>query len=266
MYILIFCLSSDTVARSLHDVLFQKGQRNLRLITDTELVFASWLHEAGTDGVFFTRIQLKDGFIIEPYMIKKVVNRIPYFQMIHFMKQADRLYAEMEMFALYTSFLYSIKEKVVDGMPVRHINTADNALFFYAMAGKAGMDVLDNQFSSSPRWQQPKELVAMLPEKKQSVLWHKRSPHLVWENKPVLYNEPFSGIIKVEVIGDAIFCITLPGKQFEKKIKSFSGLTGRTVYVLSLVRVKENYKFYTVDPRPAFLSAAAVEAYAALFV
>ena len=126
MYTLIFCLTNDLVASSLYDALFQKKERKIRIITDTELVFASWLHEAGSDSVFFTRIRLADGFVIEPAMIKKAVNRIYYFQMAHFINQADRLYAEMEMAALYTSFLYSIKEKVIDGMPVKHINISDN--------------------------------------------------------------------------------------------------------------------------------------------
>ena len=266
MYILIFCLANDVVARSLHDALFQKGERNLRLVSDMELAFASWLHEAGSDGVFFTRIRLRDGFIIEPAMIKKVVNRIPYFQMVHFIKQADRLYAEMEMYALYTSFLYSVKEKVIDGMPVRHINTSDNTLFFYAMAIKAGMDVMDNQFSSSPRWQQPKTLAPMAPKKKQTALWHKRSPHLVWENKPVLYNEPFTNLVKAEVVADKFFCSVATGKQFQQKIKTFSRLTGKTVYELTLAKVKGKYKLYTVDTRPAVLSAPAIEAFCALLI
>jgi hypothetical protein len=264
MYTLIFCQANDIVAHALHDALFQKGERNLRLVSDMELVFASWLHEADSDAVFFTRIKLNDGFIIEPFMIKSVVNRIPYFQLLHFIKQADRLYAEMEMYALYISFLRSIKEKVIDGMPVSHINTSDNTLFFYAMAIKAGMEVLDNHFTSSPRWKQQKSLTALAPQKKQTALWHKRSPHLVWENKPVLCNEPFASLVKVEIVGDKHFCSVVPGKQFSKKTAAFSQLMGRTVYELTLAETKGKFKLYAVDTRPKILSAPAIEAFAAL--
>lgn len=264
MYILIFSVTGDALAAALHNSLFNKGERNLRLITDRELAFAEWLHEAGSDGVFFTRIRLPDGFIIEPRIIKKLVNRIPFFQMPHFINAADRQYAEMEMYALYTSFLYSVKEQVVDGMPVRHINAQDNTLYFQQMAAKAGLDTLDNQFTSSPRWQQSGQWAAMAPQKKQSALWHKKSLHLVWENKPVLYNEPFEGLVKAEVVAGNFFCRVDPGKQFAKKIKTFSQLTGRTVYTVMLAEVKGKYKFYTVDTRPQVLSNAAIEAFCAL--
>ncbi len=266
MYTLIFSITGDTLALSLHNSLFSKGERNLRLVTDRELAFSEWLHEAGSDGHFFTRIRLPDGFIIEPHIIKNLVNRIPYFQMPHFVNVADRQYAEMEMYALYTSFLYSVKERVIDGMPVRHINAQDNTLYFQLMAAKAGLDTLDTQFTSSPRWQQAKQWAAMAPQKKQNALWHKKSPHLVWENKPVLYNEPFEGLVKAEVVAGDYFCKVDPGKPFAKKIKAFSQLTGRTVYTLMLAEVKGKYKFYTVDTRPQALSNAALDAFCALLM
>ena len=266
MYTLIFSLANDLLAISLHDALFSKGERSLRLITDRELAFAEWLHEADSNGRFFTRIRLPDGFIIEPAIIKNLVNRIPYFQMVHFINAADRQYAEMEMYALYTSFLYSVKEKVTDGMPVKHINAQENSLYFQAMAVKAGLDTLDNQFTSSPRWRQPKALTAMAPQKKQTALWHKRSPHLVWENKPVLYNEPFTNLVKTEVVGGHYFCSIDPGRGFSKKIKAFSQLTGRTVYTLLLAEVNGKYKLYTVEMRPPALSAAAIDAFCALLI
>ncbi len=266
MYTLIFCLATDGLANALHDALFSKGERSLRLVTDRELAFAEWLHEAGNDGHFFTRIRLPDGFIIEPQMIKNLVNRIPFFQMPHFLNLADQEYAAMEMYALYTSFLYSVKEKVVDGMPVRHINAQDNSLYYQLMAVKAGMDTLDNQFTSSPRWQQAKELAAMSPQKKQAALWYKKSPHLVWENKSVLYNQPFEGLVIAEVVADNYFCRVEPGKHFAKNIKVFSQLTGRTVYTLQLATVKGKYKFYSVDTRPQVLSHAALNAYCALLM
>jgi len=266
MHILIFCLAGDPVAISLHDLLFQKGERELRLVSDAELAFATWLHQAGSDGEFFTRIRLSDGFIIEPAMIRMAVNRIPYFQMPHFINLADRSYAEMEMFALYISFLFSIKEKLPDGMPVKHINNADNALFFSAMALKAGMEVLENQFTSSPRWNQSKKLAAMDPRKKQNVSWHKHAPHLVWENKPVLFNEPFTNLVKADVVADKLFCPVSLAKQWQQKIKSFSQLIGRTVYQLTLAEVNGKYKFYSVNTRPAIIGGDALEAFSLLLI
>ena len=202
--------------------------------------------------------------LLNPAMIKKVINRLYYFQMPQFINEADRLYAEMEMAALYTSFLYSVKEKVIDGMPIKHINIADNNLFYYATAAKAGIDVLDNQFTSSPRWKQAKLQTAFSPKKKTDALWHKRSPNLVWENKPVLYNEPFKNLVKAMVVADNFFCNASPGKTFLKKIKTFSKLIGRTVYELTLAEVNGKYKLYAVNVRPPFLGAAAIDAYAEL--
>ncbi len=266
MYILIFCIDGDEVALALYQALFSKGERNLRLITDRELAFADWQHEAGSDGIFFTRIRLQDGFIIEPVIIKRLVNRLYYFQMLHFMNPADRQYAEMEMYALYTSFLYSVKEAVIDGMPVKHIHSSDNALYLQAMAVKAGIATLDNQFTSSPRWQKPTALSAMAAQKKPTVLWHKPSPHLVWENKPVLYSETFSNLVRAEVVGGDCFCSVDPGKKIRGKIKIFSKLTGRTVYTLLLALVNDTYKVYTVDVRPQLLSAAAIDAFCTLLI
>ncbi|GAC1448154.1 MAG: hypothetical protein NVSMB7_09400 [Chitinophagaceae bacterium] len=267
MYIIIFCKTNDLFVHALCKALLEKGKEKIRVVTDTELVFASWVHEAGSDGSFFTRIGLRDGFIIEPSVIKAVVNRIPYFQMVHFINQADRSYAEMEIYALYISFLRSIEAKVTDGMQVRHINIAEpNALYFGAIAVKAGMEVLDNQFTSSPRWQQPRQLTAMTPWKKPSTLWHKRSPHLIWENKPVLYNESFATLVKAEVVNNTIFWPGQPVKGWQKKIKTFSQLIGRTVYTLTLAEVKGKYKFYEVDTRPQIINVPAINAFAALLI
>ncbi|MEO6313831.1 MAG: hypothetical protein ABIU63_10860 [Chitinophagaceae bacterium] len=264
MHTLIFCLSSDIVGGALYNLLFHQGERNLRVVTDTDLAFASWLHEAGSDGKFFTRIHLRDGFIIEPAMIKNVVHRIPYFQLVHFINPVDRSYAEMEMYALYISFLRSVKEKVVDGMHTRHINNTDNALFFYAMAVKAGLEVLENTFTSSPRWQQPKALTAVSPRKKTMVAWHKRTRHLVWENKPVMYNEPFTSIVKLEVVGKKFFSgIGIPEKM-QAQVNLFSSLIGRTVYEISLAEVNKTYKLYAVNTRPPVLSEPALEAFSLL--
>ncbi len=264
MHTLIFHVAGDTVAQSLHDILFLQGQRELRLVSDAELAFALWLHQAESNGNFFTRIRLQDGFIIEPAMIGRAVNRIPYFQMPHFINPADRQYAETEMYALYISFLLSIKEKVIDGMPVKHINNADNALLATAMAVKAGMNVLETLFTSSPRWKQPTALSALDPKKKETVLWHKHSPHLVWENKPVLYNEAFTTLIKVDVVNRRAFCNTALPKQLQKNIVTFSQLIGRTVYELTLAEIKSKYKFYAVNTRPAVVGNAALEAFASL--
>ena len=267
MYIIIFCPANDLFVHSLCRALLEKGEEQIRVVTDTELVFASWLHEAGSNGLFFTRIRLRDGFVIEPSVIKAVVNRIPFFQMVHFINQADRSYAEMEMYALYISFLRSIETKVTDGMQVRHINIAEpNALYFYAMAVKAGMEVLDSQFTSSPRWRQPGKLTAMTPGKKPSALWHKRSPHLVWENKPVLYNESFTRLVNAAVVNDTIFWPGKPVKGWQQKIKNFSRLIARTVYTLTLAEVKGKYKFYEVNTRPEIISTPAISAFAVLLM
>lgn len=266
MHTLIFCLTGDGVAHSLYDTLFQQGERELRLITDAELAFAQWLHQADSDGKFFTRIRLSDGFIIEPGMIHKAVNRIPWFQMPHFINPADRQYAQSEMYALYISFLLSIQDKVMDGMPVRLISSGDNAMYFSALAAKAGMPVLDSQFTSSPKWNQPKALSAMDPKKKETVQWHKHSPHLVWENKPVLFNEPFTTLAKIEVVGSNIFSESKLPAQWKQQIRKFSGLTGRTVYEIILAEVNGKYKFYSVNFRPLVLSPAAMDAFSSLLI
>ncbi|MFT3936244.1 MAG: hypothetical protein QM726_21625 [Chitinophagaceae bacterium] len=266
MYTLIFCFTGDAAAYALYDELFNKGERKLRLVTDRELAFASWLHQAGDDGIFFTSIRLHDGFVIEPAMIKILVNRINYFAMPQFVKPADRSYAEMEMLALYTSFIYSINEKVLDGMPVWHINTSENLLLFYSLAVKAGLPVVDNQFTSSPRWEHPKDQKPLAPQKKATALWHKQSPNLEWENKPALYNESFTNLVKVEVVADKIICDKISLRSLQQKIKKFSSLIGRTVYEITLAEIKKEYKLYGINVSPALLSTEAIKEFAHLLI
>ncbi len=265
MYIIIFCQLNDQFVQSLCKALLQKGETHIRIVTDMELAGASWQHQAGSNGRFITRLRLKDGFEIEPGMIKAVVNRIPYFQMVHFIKPADRQYAEMEIYSLYISFLRSVEEKLIDGMPIRQIALGEpNALYFYSMAIKAGMRVLDNQFTSSPRWQPQKELGAWAPHKKSAASWYKRSPHLVWENKPVLYHEPFVRLLKMEVVAGQMVRAGQSLKGWTKKIKLFSDLVERTVYTITLADMGNQHKFYEADPRPAMISESAMQAFANL--
>ena len=266
MHILIFCIGGDAVATGLHDALFQKGERALRLVTAAELSVANWLHEADADARFFSRIRLSDGFIIEPAMIKTIVNRIPYFMMPHFINAADRSYAEMEMFALYISFLHSVQDRVIDGMPTRHISAAYNPLYYALMAAKAGMKVLDHEFTSSPRWQQARDLSPMEPTKKPAMQWHKKSPSLVWQNKPVLYSQPFTSLERLEVVGDQVLSCTTMSRPLTIAIKAFSAMIDRTVYELTLALVKNRYFFYAANPLPASLSAPALEAYCNLLM
>ncbi len=272
MYIFIFCQTGDIVARLLYDNLLEKNQSNVKLVTETELAMASWLHQAASDGNFSTHIRLRDGFIIEGSIISKVVNRINYFPMPHFIKATNRQYAEMEMFALYTSFLFAVKEKVIDGMQVRNIiSNNDNSMYYYSLAIKAGIDVLDNQFSSAPKWLQPKGLTALTTLKKQTALWHRKSPHLVWENKPVLYNEKFTSLLHAEVIAGKVFCKTgsaMPkfSEVFQKKIKKFSLLCQKSVYTLTLTLIKGKYKLVSCNITPAVLSTDAIDAYSSFLI
>ncbi|HTL10463.1 MAG TPA: hypothetical protein VL307_19445, partial [Chitinophagaceae bacterium] len=153
------------------------------------------------------------------------------------------------------------RNKVIDGMPTRNISASYNPLYYSLMAAEAGMKVLDNEFTSSPRWHQAGGLAPMEPVKKSKVLWHKQSPSLVWQNKPVLYSQPFSSLERMEVVGGEIFGRITSSKPLARSIKDFSARIGRTVYELTLALVKERYFFYAANPVPAVLSAPAVEAF-----
>src|SRR5688500_10190830 len=108
MSICILCNQNDQVAQALF-LHLKKGNLPVQLVTAEDLIFASsWNHEISREGKCHTEIILQNGTHIHSGEIRCVFNRISFMQMPHFLNMADRNYAEMEMFALFISFLKSI--------------------------------------------------------------------------------------------------------------------------------------------------------------
>src|ERR1044072_3099721 len=109
MSICILCNQNDQVAQALF-LHLQNSHAPVYLVTAEDLIFAtSWKHEISEEGKCHTEIILQNGTHIHSGRLRAVFNRIRFMQMPHFLDVTDRSYAEMEMFALFVSFLKSIE-------------------------------------------------------------------------------------------------------------------------------------------------------------
>jgi hypothetical protein len=160
MEILLLCNQYDAVALALHERLATMGIQST-IVTAEELQYASlWVHNLDQHGKGCTEIKLQNNKVIYSHDLKVVWNRIRYFPMAHFKNEADRYYAQNEMSALYISCLKSIEHALVYPVTTYSLSIPeDNPLYLKHEAVKAGLNVLDYYFTTSPRWQSPKNMI-----------------------------------------------------------------------------------------------------------
>jgi hypothetical protein len=141
-------------------------------------------------------------------------------------------------------------------------NQEDNELQLKMLAVQAGFPVTDYHFSSAPRWQSEKELVPFAPEKKNSFSHYKRSPSLVWENKPVLFKEAFDEVTKIIVVGDVIIGEEAP--EFTPSVKNLATSIGTPYFELQMVHTKYGWKLDAINCFPLFADQPVIQALAEL--
>lgn len=107
---LILCSAKDLPALWAYRGLTARGLSPVELVTAESLAFAlKWEHRLNSHGVE-TRITLADGRVIESRRIKGTINRLTYIPVGHLgaFQEADRAYAEQELFALFASWLFGL--------------------------------------------------------------------------------------------------------------------------------------------------------------
>ena len=265
MDILIFCNQNDAVATAVYQQLHNTNNK-VSVISAEELIYTPlWKHELNTKGKGTTQIILSNGTTIQSGEVKAVWNRIRYFPMQHFINEADRHYAQTELFALYFSFLKSINTALID--PVKTYDFAveeDNILYLKQQAINAGLPVLDYHFTSSPKWQSSKDLIPVSLYKKSASSFQKKAPHLIWQNQPTIFTEASSDVIKLWIAGNNIIGdkAVLP----KAALKKLSQNLKKTLLEVHCVKTAEGYKLSTIITFPEQVPQPVSEALAGLLL
>lgn len=260
--VIIFCNQNDQIAGALSKELLIRGHSVL-MVTAEELAFAQWKHTIDSTGKCKTQIILPNGKLINSQKLKAAFNRIRFLSMFQFANEVDRNYAEMEIFAAFVSFLKGVNHLLINPLQTNHfIIEEENELLLKRRAVDAGIPVTDYHFSSSARWQSTQGLIAFAPQKNNSQAFYKKSPNLVWENKPVLFKEPFTRASRIIVVGDVIF--GNEGNKFIAAIGKFAGYIGTPFFELQMVQTSNGYKLEEVNKFPVYGHPPVIEALAFL--
>lgn len=263
MEILILCNQNDAIAIALYQRLADKGEKTC-LVTAEDLQYAtSWTHKLDRKGKGNTEIILQNNNTIQSQELKAVWNRIRYFPMAHFKNETDRYYAQNEMSALFFSFLKSI-----DTTLINPVNTFDLAIeeenFFYLkhQAIIAGLTVLDYHFTTSPRWQSSKNMIPITLHKKSVSTFHRKAPHLVWQNQPVIFTEPSGKAISVWIVGKKI----LDNKIILQKeaLKKLSKNLKKDLLEVQFTKTSNEYKVSFINSFPTYAPQHVVDSLALL--
>ena len=263
MELLILCNQNDAIAFALYKKLSNLGD-SICLVTAEELVFApSWHHEINPKGKGTTKIMLRNGRVIDSEKLKSVWNRIRFFSMPHFKNENDQSYAQNEMFALYISFLKSINNVLINPLEILDLAIEEeNLLFQKMMAVNAGLPVLDHHFSSSPKWSNSKNMIPVDLYKKSLSSFQKKSPHLVWQNQPVLFVEAATEITNVWVVGNEIFENEMIGH--EAALRKLSKNLKKMFLEISFAKTVGGYKLSFINSFPIMAPEPIIDTLASL--
>jgi len=258
MSILLLSNQQDAVATALYNRLLADKQP-VRHVLAEELAYArSWKQSIDQNGKTDSIIVLQDGFVIDSRKIRRVFNRIRYLPMVHFIKEIDRTYAEMEMYALFMSFLKSLNRLMPDPLLTRNLSLDDSNMFFYnSLAIQARLPILDFHYTSSPRWQYTNGLIPVNAVKRPAS-GYKKSAHLVWENQPTLFISPFKDIIKILVVGEEI---VMPAtvKKFKNAFRKFADLAGLHFFEAYMAETEKGYRLIDVNTFPPYADDETIE-------
>lgn len=259
MEILILCDKNDLVAKKVHQQLLY-AKIDVAIVFAEQLAFAqSWKQLISETGECSTEIHLQDSRYINSKKLKSVFNRIKFLNMPQFLNVTDRNYAEMEMFALYVSFLKSISHALLEPIQTKNLIIEEANLFYYFdRAINAGLEVIDYHFTTSPKWQNSTDSIPIYP-------WHYsdhslplKAAHLVWENLPCVYLQTYTKPIKVAIIGESIY-----PQMYKNKIPGlikFAKATGKIFLELLFVEADGKIKLLDVNDFPLDISDETINA------
>ncbi len=258
--ILILCNDVDEVALRLHGKLRDRSPDAL-LVTAADLLFAPyWRHMLTADGLASTEIRLLNGTVIRSEEVQAAYSRLSYPQAVHFLNETDKAYAEMEFHALLLSFLHSLGGALPAPLASWQITSEGwSSLQLQAAAMEAGLPVLDSFFTTSPRWKRQAGMIPMAPVKAAGAAFYRKSPHLLWEDRPVRQVGATTAVIKATVAGGRVFSDRpLP---CEEALLHFALILGALLLDVFLGETPQGaWAFYAADTSPAIASDAAITA------
>jgi hypothetical protein len=141
--------SAGEVASSIVDL---RGPDGIIAVGAIELASAGWSHRV-VDGRATTAVRLKDGATIDTEDVGAVLNLVHALAAIGFRRSSerDRAYADMELQALFVSFLRSFRCPVVNGVDGQGPLGQWSPLRWAALAHRCGIDTWPDGMSTGSR-------------------------------------------------------------------------------------------------------------------
>jgi hypothetical protein len=262
---LILSYRNDRLSIALHKQL-QSLAIDSKLVMAHDLALASsWLQTITPNGQCFTEIILRNGLVINSNNLKSVYNRIKHIEMAHFSNPTDQVYANMEMFALYISFLKNIENAMIEPLQASQLILEEpNMLYYFKTAAAAGLNVLDYLFTTSPKWQRATGLTVFNPIKTHKQPFYRKSAHLVWQNEPIISFQPYKKIYKVIVVAGTALSLKL--EHIEPAINQFAKQTGKVLLELQIAVTENGCKLYSVNDFPITATPETIAALATCMI
>jgi len=262
---LILAHQNDTTAMRVYTNLVSKHNANeVCIVTDEELVFAqSWQHEITSD-YQHTAIQLNSGRLLDTEKIGIVFNRLRGTPMPHFehAKESDREYAQLEMYALFLSWLFSIPGIVINAASPQGLGARDYSLYkWLSLAAQVGLPVREYRFTSNSRryyqhgfepWKLESGHEYRLNNK------NRLKPHIL-SRQPVVYLEPDPvHTNRVLVIGDGV--IGDIDKQYNDACVALAKRANCEILQLDFGLFEHDWKLMAVEAFPTISDNVEIEA------
>ena len=262
---LILAHQNDTTAMRVYtNLVARHNTSEVSIVTDEELVFAqSWRHEITSD-YKQTTIQLNSGRMLDNEKIGIVFNRLRGTPMPHFehAKKADREYAQMEMYALFLSWLFSIPGTVINAASPQGLGARDYSIYkWLALGAQAGLPVREYHFTSNSRryyqsgfepWKLESGHEYRLNNK------NRLKPHIL-SRQPVVYLEPDPvQTSRVLIIGDRV--IGDIDKQHNEACVALARRANCEILQLDFGLFERDWKLIAVDAFPTVSDNVEIEA------
>jgi hypothetical protein len=228
--ILAHC-GDETAIRVYLKIKSEYGDEEVKLVSSEELVFAQhWSHRIES-GEISTDIQLADNTILKSDSIGVIFNRLTFPTMHHFNWSSERTrnYANMEMYALWMSWLKSLSCPVVNKSSIFGIGIQRRSMAEWLfLSGKAGLPTDEFFFTSSSRYFQKNGSiphVCLLPHNIENRQDIKKNEPPALGIQPLVYLNTTEGIIQTALIVGEVVINPFNGR-FQKEFQQLRSLIG----------------------------------------
>lgn len=248
--ILLLGHQHDSIIHALHELLKETNSDVLRLFPE-DLIFASeWLHQINRNGQTSTEITLPNQRKIFSSAITALFNRIQHLQINHFVNAVDRVYANAEFNALYLSFLKSLEAVAINPVQTSLLATDTEHNWYYKVtASRLGIPVADEQFTSSPKWENNAAYNVFEPEIALGQSNHRLAPYLTLTDQPAVLKEKVEQSATAWWVDGVLFSdYHLP---FVPQLNKLAAALKQDFMEINVVLSGGKIKLQTINPRPS---------------